>query len=144
MTNTIPTVFSPQGGMSPAFPSAFPGAQQVVIPQITIPSPQPIRQVSQGVDLYRVRGMDGAKQFPTQPNSRYALFDEDEDVFYVKVTDQNNYPISLKRFCFIEEEEPDPNTPQYVTMEEFNRFKEDVLNGKQSVRSESNSTAAGK
>ena len=134
MSTTIPINPGPIAGMPSVYPSVMPGAQQVVIPQITIPSPasmapsvQPVRQ---GVDIYRVHGMDGAKQFPTQPNSRYALFDEDDDIFYIKVTDQNNYPVSLKRFCFIEEDEPVPVTPQYVTVEEFNRFKEEMLNGK--------------
>lgn len=149
MATTIPTGFGPLTGTPSVYPSVVPGAQQVVIPQITIPQPQQMFQPApqtqapqRSADLYRVHGMDGAKQFPTQPNSRYALFDEDEDIFYIKVTDQNNYPVSLKRFVFIEEDEPVPAAPQYVTMEEFNRFKEEMLNGKQSVRAEGGSASA--
>lgn len=128
---------------------AVPSSQQVVIPQITIPQPLTsyVSQMPQTGSMVqanamtqpdsplKVKGLDGAKAYPTKPNGMYALFDENEDVFYVKVTDQNNYPVSLKRYRFYEEEEPAvPEPPQYVTMEEFEKFKEEMLNAKQPVR----------
>ena len=123
-------------------PTVVPSTSQVVIPQITFPQTTPYasyqptnQQVTlQGPQLNKVHGMDGAKQFLTVANAMYALFDDDDDVFYVKVTDKNNYPITLKRYRFYEEEEPTEETPQYVTMDEFNKFKEEILNAKQSVR----------
>ena len=113
-------------------PTAVPSNQQVVIPQITIPQPMQAFQMPQayspsalpGPQLNKVHGLDGAKQFITQANSMYALFDDDDDVMYVKVTDANNYPVSLKRYRFYEEEEPTPQAPpEYVTKTEFEEFK---------------------
>ena len=149
------------------FQMPIPGSQQVVIPQITIPTSQPFagfqsqpQSLSQAVDLYRVKDMDGAKQFQMTPNSRVALFKEDDDVMYIKQTDNNNYPISLKRYRFYEEEEPAPEAPpEYATKEDLSNWikanddrfseimasfnqgldslREEIANGKQSVRSAS-------
>lgn len=139
--NTLPSFGST------AQPTVVPSTSQVVIPQITIPQtlqyptmqqPQPAQL--QGPQLNKVHGMDGAKQFLTVANAMYALFDDDDDVFYVKVTDKNNYPVTLKRYRFVEEAEPTPaEEPKYVTVEEFNKFKEEILNAKQPVRTKSSS-----
>ena len=109
-------------------PSAVPNNQQVVIPQITIPNPynaynqlmqsMQTPQIQQpsvpsgGIRLHYVKGMDGAKQFVTEPNSMYALFDEDNDVMFIKETDKNNYPIRCERFVYIQEDEPAPKPEQ--------------------------------
>ena len=130
----------PTFGTTP-YATPVPSNQQVVIPQITVPQTnlasamQQQPAVIQGPDLTSVTGMDGAKSYQTVPNARYALFDNNDDVFYIKVTDKNNYPIALKRYRFFEEPEPEPPKPeQYVTMDEFIKFKEELLNGKQLVR----------
>lgn len=138
------------------YPTAVPSNQQVVIPQITFPqpyaygSPSPNPQIEiPGPQLNKVRGMDGAKRFITVANGMYALFDDDDDVFYVKVTDKNNYPVTLKRYRFFEEDEPIDvesvsfTKEQYETLcEEIRSLKEEVrtlkegnVNAKQSVRS---------
>lgn len=134
--STLPTIGSTMQ------PTVVPSTSQVVIPQITFPQTAPYMPVQQtnqqvalqGPQLNKVHGMDGAKQFLTVANAMYALFDDDDDVFYVKVTDKNNYPVTLKRYRFYEEEVPVEEAPQYVTMAEFNKFKEEILNAKQSVR----------
>jgi len=149
------SAFQTPANMPPTFypnATAVPSSQSVVIPQITIPQPmqsfmpQSLPQVQQpvnGVQPLKVKGLDGAKAFLTQPNGMYMLFDEEDDVFYCKVTDQNNYPVSLKRYRFVEEEEPKPEPPpEYVTMEEFKKFKEEMLNAKQSVRTQYKSNDA--
>ena len=38
-------------------------------------------------DLIRVNGIEGARMYPVQPNTRIALFDANEDVFYIKCAD---------------------------------------------------------
>ena len=138
------------------YPTAVPSSQQVVIPQITFPqpyaygNPSPNPQIEiPGPQLNKVHGMDGAKQFITVANAMYALFDDDDDVFYVKVTDKNNYPITLKRYRFIEEEEPIVSESiETVTKEQYNSLfnevqklkeelqtlKEGNVNAKQSIR----------
>lgn len=140
-----------------SYPTAVPSNQQVVIPQITFPQPLaygnalPNPQITlAGPQLNKVRGMDGAKQFQTVANGMYALFDDDDDVFYVKVTDKNNYPISLKRYRFFEEDEPVRSDNSAVVTkdeysalvkeidslkEEIRTLKEENANAKQSVRS---------
>lgn len=84
-----------------------------------------------GDQLKSVNGIEGAKQFPVSPNSRVALFDMNEDIVYIKTVDAGGYP-SIRTFRMVEENST-PKETQYVTMEEFMKFKEELLNGKQSV-----------
>ena len=133
--NSIP---SPYQGL---YPTAVPSSQQVVIPQITIPqvtTPQFPSNYSwtnnasttsqlPGPQPYKVHDLDGAKAFQTQANGMYALFKDDDDVFYLKETDGNNYP-TIRRFRFYEEDEPAAEGPkEYVTKEEhellFNKYE---------------------
>lgn len=159
--STIPSM-TPGYGIT-QIPTAVPNSQQVVIPQITFPQPfqynlpqQTTVPEIQGPQLNKVHGMDGAKQFVTVPNAMYALFDDDDDVFYVKVTDKNNYPTILKRYRFVEEEEPLPVPVEAVTKDEYTilakeveSLKEEIrvlkegnANAKQSVRSKTTKSAA--
>lgn len=84
--------------------------------------------------LRKVKGIESMKQFPMQPNSRDMAFDMDDNIFYVATTDASNFR-TIERFRFERIEDEVPAAPQYVTMEEFNKFKEDILNGKHAVRS---------
>lgn len=77
-------------------------------------------------------GIESVKMYATLPNSQYVLFEEDDDVFWFKTTDASNYA-TIRRFRFYEEEE-NKSDSRYLTVEEFNKFKEEFLNGKQSVR----------
>jgi hypothetical protein len=86
-----------------------------------------------GPQLTFVNGLDSAKAFPTQPNSRVALFDENDDIMYIKTTDASNFP-TIKRYRFIEEKESAKSPSEtYVTIEEFNQFKEEIMNAQQSI-----------
>lgn len=95
--------------------------------------------VQQPIELPKVHGLESARNFPISnqlpPNSRIALFDDDDDIMYIVQTDASNYP-TVKRFRFTEEADPAmvKAEEKYVTLEEFNKFKEDILNGKQFVR----------
>ena len=80
-------------------------------------------------NMIRVRGIESAKAYPVSANSEIMLFDEDEDVMYLKSTDQSGFP-TIRKFTFVEERE-EPKS--YVTMDEFNRFKEEFY-AKQSIR----------
>lgn len=80
--------------------------------------------------LVRVTGLDGAKAYQMHPNSVVALFDGAEDIFYLKSTDGAGFP-TIRIFRF-EEVTSTPNVSQeYITKAEFEKFKEEVLNGKQ-------------
>ncbi len=85
-------------------------------------------------DLEKVNGIESARQYVMPPNSRVALFDINDDVFYVRETDASGFP-TIRKFRFVEESETalPADTNQYVTYEEFNKFKEEILNGQQSI-----------
>lgn len=88
-------------------------------------------------DVDKVNGINGAWAFPTKPNSRYALFDENNDRVFIKKTDSANYP-TITRYKLIKEDDEVPDN-KYVTVEEFNKFKEDILSGKQHIRTNNKS-----
>lgn len=90
--------------------------------------------------LIRVNGIDSAKAYPTAPNSTVALFDANEDIMYIKSTDASNFP-TIRIFRFVEEQETQIPVQQYVTIEEFNKLKEEILNGKQFISNIGKSTS---
>lgn len=88
----------------------------------------------QGSDLLKVHGFDSAKSYPTKPNSRLCLFEEDDDVFYIIETDANGYKTSIRRFRFQEEQVPSEYDNRYVSKEEFNSLKEMIGDVQQSIQ----------
>lgn len=92
-------------------------------------------QFISGVDLIKTHGIEGAKEYAMGPNSRVAIFDDTEDVFYIKSTDNNSFP-SLRKFRYTEEVMLDPNSSSGITLEdiralmreEIKAFKEELLN----------------
>ena len=94
-------------------------------------------------NLIRVNGIDGAKAYQMPANSTVALFDNNEDIMYIKTTDGAGFP-AIRTFAFNEvvaNTNPLQDTADYVTRDEFNKLKEELLNGKQSIsRSKSNLT----
>nr|DAR49662.1 MAG TPA: hypothetical protein [Caudoviricetes sp.] len=93
--------------------------------------------------LTRVTGIDGAKAYQMTPNSTVALFDNNEDIMYIKTTDGAGFP-TIRTFAFNEVVANNNSVSEnvdYVTRDEFNKLKEELLNGKQSIsRSKSNLT----
>lgn len=84
--------------------------------------------------LIKVNGLESAKAYQTQPGSTIALFDASEDYFYIKSTDTNNFPL-IRRFRFVEEPIDTPNESGFITRQEFEDFKAEVLkNVKQSIQ----------
>lgn len=94
-------------------------------------------------NLIRVNSIEGAKAYQMSPNSTVALFDSNEDIMYIKSTDGAGFP-SIRSFRFEElktDTHPEPSV-DYISREEFEKFKEEVMNnGKQSIsRTKSNLT----
>lgn len=102
------------------------GLQQPMPPQ-----PFPMMQ-NTPQQLIKVSGLDGAKAFQMPPNSAAALFHESEDILYVKTTDGAGFP-TIRAFRFEPYDEKPPETVRYVTVDEFEKFKEE-MNAKQSVQ----------
>lgn len=100
-------------------------AYQQQIPQAPAQAPAPANP-----GLIWVQGEAGAKAYTIAPNSSVLLMDSEQDVFYIKTTDAAGMP-SLRVFQYTEI----VTTPavenaaeeRYVTLEEFNRFKAEML-----------------
>lgn len=108
----------------------------------TTPNPPLINPISSPTELPMVNGYESAMRYPMQPNSRIALFDANEDIMYIKQTDASGYPV-ITKYRFSKVEDKPQNDVQYVTLDEFNKFKEEMLNGQQFVRrSESSKSTA--
>ena len=108
-----------------------------------VPNPPQINPIGSSRDIEKVNGIESAKQYQMPPNSRVALFDANDDIFYIKQTDASGFPL-IRKFRFVEEVEEPLKLPieenKYLTVEEFNKFKEELLNGEQFIRFESGTT----
>lgn len=93
--------------------------------------------------LIRVNGIEGAKAYQMNANSTVALFDSNNDIMYVKTTDGAGFP-SIRTFNFVEikQNEKSSGSQDYISRQEFEEFKKELMNnGKQSIsRSKSNLT----
>ena len=125
--------FNPNTIQTPTYPQAR---------ITTTPNPPLINPISSPTELPMVNGYESAMRYPMQPNSRIALFDANDDIMYIKQTDASGYPV-ITKYRFTRVEEKPQNDVQYVTLDEFNKFKEEMLNGQQPVRrSESTKSTA--
>ena len=83
--------------------------------------------------LIRVTGMEGARAYQMPPNSAVALFDDGQDVFYVKTTDGAGFP-TIRAYSFQPMEQAQTMVAsEYVTRAEFEQLKEMIVHGKQPV-----------
>lgn len=101
--------------------------------------------------LVRVTGIDGARAYQMPPNSVSALFDDTQDVFYIKSTDSGGFG-TIKGYQFVPIEPPSlapvaipMPTNDFVTREEFQKqfdeLKGMIDNGKQFVSEQSTTNA---
>lgn len=81
-----------------------------------------------GQRLLRLKGFQAADKYPMPRDCEAAFFDEDEDYCYVKKTDTNGGYILL-RYKMEEDPIPQFDPKKYVTVDDFNNFKEEILNG---------------
>lgn len=86
----------------------YPGYSQYPIYQPYGQQYQPMQsqqpQMPQPTGLNRVTGIDGARAFQVPANSIVPLFDDTQDVFYIKTTDSGGFPtIKAYRFSPVEE-----------------------------------------
>lgn len=122
------------------YASLMPQQNQYYNPQMN--NQQFLPQI-QTQNLIRVNGIEGAKAYQMSANSIVALFDANEDIMYIKSTDGAGFP-SIRTFSFTEVKEENKPAQQvdYISREEFEEFKKELMNnGKQSIsRSKSNLT----
>lgn len=93
------------------------------------------QQQPQRDGVIRVTGIDGARAYQMPANSAAALFDAGQDIFYIKTTDGAGFP-TIRTYAFVPVEDK-PQQPaaatEYLTKKEFEAWKEEMMNGKQSV-----------
>ena len=90
--------------------------------------------------LTRVNGIEGAKAYQVMPRETVALFDGNDDIFYVKSADDGGFPtIKAYRFSEIDLTGAKP-TNDYVTKSEFEELKKEVQNYAEQFVSKSKST----
>lgn len=78
--------------------------------------------------LTRVNGIEGAKAYQVMPRETVALFDGNDDIFYIKSADDGGFPtIKAYRFAEIDLTGAKP-TNDYVTKSEFEELKKEVQN----------------
>ena len=122
------------------YASLMPQQNQYYNPQM---NNQQIYPQVQTQNLIRVNGIEGAKAYQMSANSIVSLFDANEDIMYIKSTDGAGFP-SIRTFSFTEvkEENKPAQKVDYISREEFEEFKKELMNnGKQSIsRSKSNLT----
>lgn len=76
--------------------------------------------------LTRVNGLEGAKAFQIMPRETVALFDGNDDIFYIKSADDGGFPtIKAYRFAEIDLTGTKP-TNDYVTKSEFEELRNEV------------------
>ena len=115
---------------------------QTYIPQQMQPMP---RMMGINVtDLISINGRAGADAFRLDaPNSRVALFDANEDIFYIKATDGAGYP-TVKAFRFNEITDTATSTVpgDFISREEFDKFKTDLEEAMRNVQQSVSRNAA--
>lgn len=76
--------------------------------------------------LTRVNGLEGAKAFQVMPRETVALFDGNDDIFYIKSADDGGFPtIKAYRFAEVDLTGTKP-TNDYVTKTEFEELRNEV------------------
>lgn len=78
-------------------------------------------------------GYEAAEKYPTPRDCEAAIFDEDEDYLYIKRTDTNG-GVTITRYSLIEDPIPRFDPKKYVTVDDFTSFKEEILNGFNSLQ----------
>ena len=92
----------------------------------------PVQQSRDGI--IRVTGIAGARAYQMPPNSREALFDDTDDIVFIKVTDGAGFPtLKAARLSWIDDVEKQ-QTGDYLTREEFAKWREEFEHGQQIVR----------
>lgn len=118
------------------------GFQNPMAPVMTGSQPMQTAMQQPSNGLIRVTGMEGAKAYQMPPNSVVALFDGNEDIFYIKTSDGAGFS-TIRSFRFSPVEEtpaPVANTSDFATRQELfslqqqiEEMKGMIENGKQSV-----------
>lgn len=95
--------------------------------------------------LIRVTGIEGARAYQMSANSQVALFDNNEDMMYIKVTDGAGFPtIRIFRFKEVTEATTTNKDESYISRDEFESYKKEVEDYVQHIIQQSSTTTKSK
>ena len=125
----MPNYFQPINPYTP-FQNQF----QYQIPQPIYQNPTNSNSQSNGITW--VQGESGAKSYNVGPGQNVLLMDSEANTFYIKSSDSSGMPLPLRIFDYTERtigqqtltQEPTIDLKNYVTHEEFEKFKNEILN----------------
>lgn len=100
-------------------------SQQIVIPPVTIPQGFSPRNSYQTYTQLTAKNKEAAKNTKLGPNSKVAIFDEEDEIFYLRETDEYGNDVSFKTYMYTEVE--DPPEPEYLTVQEFRKTMDDLM-----------------
>lgn len=112
-------------------------------PQMPQMAPQP-----QTSGLIWVQGEAGAKSWPVAPGQSAMLMDSENQRFYIKTADVSGMPLPLRVFDYQEvtqgasvtipaaAQEPQSHRGDYVSREEFEAFRAQILGSARNVKEE--------
>lgn len=91
--------------------------------------------LSPGHRVPRAKGWELAEKYPMPRNCEVIILDEDPnaDYIYMKATDENGAE-KFARYKIVEEPIPKFDPDKYVTTNEFNKLKEEISSGFDSIR----------
>lgn len=122
------------------YPTFQPYGYQDQLNQLRNANPLPAQMPMQGFQmpmnrpdptgLNWVQGEAGAKSWFVNPGATVLLMDSENQRFYLKSADMNGVP-AMRTFEYLEVGTQKPQeaqqTPDFVTIDEFNGFKDEVL-----------------
>lgn len=99
-------------------------APQMQQPTFSMPEPQTPQQAPKS-GIRWCQGEAGAKAYQIPPGTSALLMDSEDLYLYIKTVDASGMPQALRKFRLTEEtgQQTAPAKAEYVTREEFERFK---------------------
>jgi hypothetical protein len=88
-----------------------------------------------------VNGLDSVKTIPTMPNTITIAFHEKDPIFYKIATDANNHPM-IEIYHYTKDEDASKDE-QYVTLKDFQKLKEELLDEWKYIWNEPAATTTG-
>ena len=107
--------------------------QQLLQPQTQAPVntvPQQAPQQYQPIGMIWVKGLNGANDYPVARGATLALFDQDDERFYIKSVDMYTNQQTVRAFSYeeikVEQLNGTVDMSKYVTVDKFNEVLEEL------------------
>lgn len=131
----MPSYFQPVNPYTP-YQNQFQYQQPQAVYQPQVSQINTAAQSNGSQGIVWVQGETGAKSYLVAPNQSVLLMDSESNTFYIKSSDTSGMPLPLRVFDYTERTSEKKDVLQdsvidpknYVTHEEFEKFKNEVFN----------------